>query len=219
MIAAIDHSWIHIRFFSLFKVSGGLLPALPPLTVAAIRCTRYITLNILQLNSRQGSAPVARCASADGIAEDPYQPGQAVGVGIKAEMWKTKHPNLTILETEEDTPVLVCMDGRPCVACVVRVDSSVHPPVAASRQEEHTQENDSEKLIAVAGVGILMSHEEGRYQRCRRGFRIRCILLSLSLCCVRFFLCVDRFFSMDSVVVLCCLQSCAIGAGRSDSVQ
>jgi len=23
-------------------------------------------------------------------------------------MWKTKHPNLTILETQEDTPVLVC---------------------------------------------------------------------------------------------------------------
>lgn len=28
-------------------------------------------------------------------------------MGIKAEMWKTKHPNLTVLETGEDTPVLV----------------------------------------------------------------------------------------------------------------
>lgn len=49
---------------------------------------------------------MAGCSSADGV-DDPYEPGQAVGVGIKAEMWKTKHPNLTILETIEDSPVLV----------------------------------------------------------------------------------------------------------------
>lgn len=50
---------------------------------------------------------VTECASDDVISDDAYEPGQAVGVGIKAEMWKTKHPNLTILETVEDTPVLV----------------------------------------------------------------------------------------------------------------
>lgn len=53
------------------------------------------------------TATGAECSSADGVADDPYEPGQAVGVGIKAEMWKTKHPNLTVLETGEDTPVLV----------------------------------------------------------------------------------------------------------------
>ncbi|CAM9931551.1 unnamed protein product [Ectocarpus sp. 13 AM-2016] len=53
-----------------------------------------------------GSTSVPGCSSADGV-DDPYEPGQAVGVGIKAEMWKTKHPNLTILETMEDSPVLV----------------------------------------------------------------------------------------------------------------
>lgn len=66
-------------------------------------------VTLLQLNSYTASATVARCSSADGIAEDPYEPGQAVGVGIKAEMWKTNHPNLTILETEKDTPVVVCV--------------------------------------------------------------------------------------------------------------
>ncbi|CAN0000597.1 unnamed protein product [Ectocarpus sp. 12 AP-2014] len=55
-----------------------------------------------------GSTSVAGCSSADGV-DDPYEPGQAVGVGIKAEMWKTKHPNLTILETIEDSPVLGLM--------------------------------------------------------------------------------------------------------------
>ena len=61
---------------------------------------------LLQVSSSVGgtAAPVAECSSVDG---DPYEPGQAVGVGIKAEMWKTKHPNLTVLETGEDTPVLV----------------------------------------------------------------------------------------------------------------
>lgn len=49
----------------------------------------------------------AGCSSTDGIIGNPYEPGQAVGVGIKAEMWKTKHPNLTVLETGDDTPVLV----------------------------------------------------------------------------------------------------------------
>lgn len=53
------------------------------------------------------SAGVAECASSDGIADDPYEPGQSVGVGIKAEMWKKNHPNLTVLETGEDSPVLV----------------------------------------------------------------------------------------------------------------
>eukprot|EP00903_Cladosiphon_okamuranus_P012864 g12016.t1 len=54
------------------------------------------------------AATVAECSAVNGI-DDPYEPGQAVGVGIKAEMWKTKHPNLTVLETADDTPVLGLM--------------------------------------------------------------------------------------------------------------
>lgn len=65
---------------------------------------------------------VAECSSGDGIADDPYEPGQAVGVGIKAEMWKTKHPNLTVLETGEDTPVLVRFSfvRSLCLGCFER---------------------------------------------------------------------------------------------------
>ncbi|CAN0591567.1 unnamed protein product, partial [Ectocarpus sp. 12 AP-2014] len=61
-------------------------------------CCCRLDRRSLQLNSfGGGSTSVAGCSSADGV-DDPYEPGQAVGVGIKAEMWKTKHPNLTILE-------------------------------------------------------------------------------------------------------------------------
>lgn len=88
----------------------------PPFTVCHPACVEFnLPLPLLmlwllvQLSSCVGgsAAAVAECSSADGIADDPFEPGQAVGVGIKAEMWKTKHPNLTVLETGEDTPVLV----------------------------------------------------------------------------------------------------------------
>ncbi|CAM9907851.1 unnamed protein product [Pylaiella littoralis] len=58
-----------------------------------------------------GTSTVSECsaAAAADASGEAYEPGHAVGKGIKSEMWKTKHPNLTILETGEDTPVLGLM--------------------------------------------------------------------------------------------------------------
>lgn len=93
----------------------------PSSLCALLTCYCLCSL-LLQLCSCVGgsAATVAECAAVEGI-DDPYEPGQAVGVGIKAEMWKTKHPNLTVLETGEDTPVLVrpvrCFVGFSCCGC------------------------------------------------------------------------------------------------------
>lgn len=49
---------------------------------------------------------MADCFRVD-MGDNPYEPGQAIGAGLKSELWKGNHSNLTILETGEDTPVLV----------------------------------------------------------------------------------------------------------------
>ncbi|CAM9858976.1 unnamed protein product [Scytosiphon promiscuus] len=77
---------------------------------AAAAAAAAVAVAAAALHSCVGaSADAAECASADGISKDPYEPGQSVGVGIKAEMWKKNHPNLTVLETGEDSPVLGLM--------------------------------------------------------------------------------------------------------------
>lgn len=84
-------------------------PRSPPLRMHACVRRRYFWRLLQQWNEHEGVA-----VGCDGVSGDAYEPGQAVGVGIKAEMWKTKHPNLTILETGEDTPVLV----SPPTGCI-----------------------------------------------------------------------------------------------------
>ncbi|CAN0312777.1 unnamed protein product, partial [Phaeothamnion confervicola] len=33
--------------------------------------------------------------------DEPFSPGQAIGEGLKGDLWKAKHPNVQILELEE----------------------------------------------------------------------------------------------------------------------
>lgn len=68
-----------------------------------IHCELFEYLFTLQWKPSEG---VADCFRVD-MGDNPYEPGQAIGAGLKSELWKGNHSNLTILETGEDTPVLV----------------------------------------------------------------------------------------------------------------
>eukprot|EP00611_Tribonema_gayanum_P023632 TRINITY_DN5004_c0_g1_i1.p2 TRINITY_DN5004_c0_g1~~TRINITY_DN5004_c0_g1_i1.p2 ORF type:complete len:348 (-),score=139.93 TRINITY_DN5004_c0_g1_i1:1770-2813(-) len=52
---------------------------------------------------------LAQCKDKKRVGEKVYSPGKAVGEGLKGEIWKAKHPDVTMLDTMEDSPALMLL--------------------------------------------------------------------------------------------------------------
>jgi uracil phosphoribosyltransferase len=82
-----------------FRRAGGsyLVPA-----AAAAAAVAACASKVSEGRRQEASSSLLLCKGSKEI----FEPGQAIGEGLKSEIWKKKHQNVTVLELEEGSPVL-----------------------------------------------------------------------------------------------------------------